>query len=55
MRAVINIHGTRDLHNECSAARRRAAPRSAARHFAALIALVSTAMLRSSARSVNAV
>jgi len=31
MRAVINIHWTRDLHNE----------RIAARHFAALIALVS--------------
>ena len=57
MRAVINIHGTRDLHNKRSAARRHAAlrdvaalrdaaqrcatPRSAARHFAALIALVS--------------
>ena len=27
MRAVINIHGTRDLHNDRSAARRRAALR----------------------------
>jgi len=27
MRAVINIHGPRDLHNERSAARRRAALR----------------------------
>jgi len=41
MRAVINIHGTRDLHNERGVARRRAALRDAAQHFAALIALVS--------------
>jgi len=31
MGAVINIHGTRDLHNERSAAQRCAALRSAAR------------------------
>jgi len=41
MGAVINIYGTRDLHNERSAARRCAALCSAARHFAALITLFS--------------
>jgi len=39
MGAVINIYGTRDLHNERSASRRCAALCSAVRHFAALITL----------------
>ena len=36
MRAVINIHWTRDLHNERIAARRRAGLRDAVRRRAAL-------------------
>jgi len=40
MRAIINIHGTRDLHNE----------RSAARHFAALIAALFSNFIRDAAQ-----
>jgi len=40
MRAVINIHGSRDLHNEVIAVQRRTARRRTVLYFAALIALV---------------